>query len=469
MHSSTLSSEKAIEEVAIEEMEAAPVWRRLLRLRHLSPVVFHTALFLLLAHLIVAAVMPLLVSDEIYLSLYLGKDARESTKRFLDGKHPFLLYDPILGWRNRPDVKHDKWIIDEQGARTTHRVGASSSRKRYVLFLGDSLINGSMNVSNEETLSAYIEDASTESINFATMLYTLDQIYLDYKERLGRYKVDVVVVGLPGEESTPGLLNQYIPFRVRAESKMPFLKPRFEMRSDALSMLPVPSLKVFEGLLKTPALLKTLEKTDAYYGEFSGYKRFGLMPGSNVIYSLYKKIRAEARLTGETDEGMPILKKLIDRMALQGRERNAAMVFVALPDLKTVAPRLWQRVLPDRYAARVKELKGEGYTLLDVRPALRESGLPPEELFDADGVHYSSAGNRIIAAALKHVLEHLCEEVCLDSESKRPLEMHDRNRGEIGKHSVVKILRPRNRGDGAPSSLKRQMNQRWSAGSPSSH
>lgn len=55
----------------------------------------------------------------------------------------------------------------------------------------------------------------------------------------------------------------------------------------------------------------------------------------------------------------------------------------------------------------MKDLKGDGYTVLDVRPALRESGLPPEKLFDADGVHYSSAGNRVIAKALKHIIEHL--------------------------------------------------------------
>lgn len=86
------------------------------------------------------------------------------------------------------------------------------------------MINGGTNVSNEETISAYIEDASTESVNFATMLYALDQVYLNYKERLGGYKADVVVVGLPGE-FTAGLLNQYIPFRVRFENKMPFLSP----------------------------------------------------------------------------------------------------------------------------------------------------------------------------------------------------------------------------------------------------
>jgi hypothetical protein len=367
--------------------------------------VFYTTLFLLLGHLMVAAVMPLFVPDELYLYLYLGKDSRESTKRFLNGEHPFLVYDDILGWRNRPNVKHEKWTTDEHGARTTHRVSTSSS-KTYVMFLGNSLINGGTNVSNDETISAYIEDASTESVNFATMLYALDQVYLIYKERLRGYKADVVVVGLPGEP-TAGLLNQYIPFRVKFENKMPFLKPRFELRSGELSIVSVPSLKTYERLFDHPEALKMLAKTDAYYGEFNRYKWFGLMPGSSGLYSVYGKLRYYARLIWGDAEGMSLLKKLINRMVLEAREHNTAIIFVALPDLKTVAPGVWQRYFPDLYGKMVNDLKGEGYPLLDVRPALRRSGLPPEKLFQADGVHYSSAGNRIIASALKRVIDHL--------------------------------------------------------------
>lgn len=404
-HSSILNSETPTEGTGIERIREGPVYLQLLRLRHTAPVVFHAVVFLLLAHLVVGAAA-LFAPDEIYLYLYLGEEARESTRRFLNDAHPFLVYDPVLGWRNRPNVRHGKWMTDAHGARTTHKVGAASSRKRVVLFLGNSLINGGTHVSNQETLSAYIEDASTESINFATMLYSLDQVYLDYKERLGRYKADVVVVGLPAEP-TAGLLNRYLPFRVRVESKMPFFKPRFEMNSGELSILSVPSLETYAGLFNRPGVLKPLEKTDAYYGRFSGYKRFGLMPASDFIYSVYEWIRNLVRSIRGDDEGMPLLKRLIYQMSLEARRRNAAVVFVALPDLKTVAPGVWQRYLPDRYGERMKDLKGEGYPILDLRPALRKSGLLPGALFEADGTHYSSAGNRIIAAEIKRVIDRL--------------------------------------------------------------
>ena len=367
--SSLLGSGKVLDEAGIDEAKEEPLCLQILRVRQRSPLIFYTVVFLLLAHWAAIAVLPLFVSDGTYLSLYLGHTARESTRTFLNGNHPFLIYDPLLGWRNRPNVRHDKWRIDEQGGRTTHPVGAAPSGKRLVLFLGNSLINGSTNVSNEETISAYIEDAATESINFGTMLYTLDQVYLDYKERLGGYKADVVVVGL-SVDPTAGLLNQYLPFRVKSESKMPFFKPRFEIASEALSILPVPSLRAYESLFDRPDVLKTLAKTDAYYPEFSRYKQFGLMPGSDLLYALYKRVRSNTRFMGaggET-EGMPLLKKLLDRIGLEARRRHAAVIFMALPNLKSVAPGLWERWQPDLYAERVSALKAEGYPLLDLRP-----------------------------------------------------------------------------------------------------
>ncbi|HZR47314.1 MAG TPA: hypothetical protein VFA47_11455, partial [Candidatus Manganitrophaceae bacterium] len=143
----------------------------------------------------------------------------------------------------------------------------------------------------------------------------------------------------------------------------------------------------------------------------SRYKRLGLMPGSEMAYSLYKRIRSDVRFIERASEGGPegrtLLKKLIDQVGREARRRHAAVIFIALPELKSVAPGIWERLLPDLYAERVNRLKAEGCPLLDVRPFLRESGLPPEKLFDPDGSHYSSAGNRIIAAALKRAIEHL--------------------------------------------------------------
>ncbi|HZR45328.1 MAG TPA: hypothetical protein VFA47_01395, partial [Candidatus Manganitrophaceae bacterium] len=70
--SSLLTSEKVFEEAGIEEAKEKPVWVQILRVRHHSPLIFYTVVFLLLLHFIAAAVMPLFVPDGMYLSLYLG-------------------------------------------------------------------------------------------------------------------------------------------------------------------------------------------------------------------------------------------------------------------------------------------------------------------------------------------------------------------------------------------------------------
>ena len=131
------------------------------------------------------------------------------------------------------------------------------------------------------------------------------------------------------------------------------------------------------------------------------------MPVSNAFYDLYRKISELVRLAEGDEEAMPLLKKLMNQMVLESRQRNATIIFVTLPDRKTVAPNLWQQYLPDHYGKMAEDLKGDGYNVLDARSVLRESGLLPEALFDADGTHYTSRGNRIIAAALKDAIERL--------------------------------------------------------------
>ncbi len=56
------------------------------------------------------------------------------------------------------------------------------------------------------------------------------------------------------------------------------------------------------------------------------------------------------------------------------------------------------------YAEAIRRVAGEGHTLIDVADEFRASGLAPGELF-VDGVHASRAGNAVVAAAVRRVLE----------------------------------------------------------------
>lgn len=383
--------------------ENALVWPHPLWLRRSAPLAFYTLVLLLLAEFTVAAVLPFIVPEYVYLKLYLSKEARENTRRFVNEAAPFLVYDEIVGWKNRPLVSHKKWVIDGHGSRSTHAVGMASARRDYVMFLGNSLVNGSSGVSNDETISAYIEDESTESLNFATMLYSLDQVYLAYKHRLGDYKANVVVVGL-GAYPAVGLMNRYIPLRARQEHNMPFFKPRFELKSNVLNLIAMPPKQAYEEIFNDSAILSNLAVTDAHYNEFKAYTRFGLTPIFSSLHYIYNKAGNLADLTNGDNKGKPLLKALMSAMVTQAEARGAVVIFVTLPDLGTISPGRLRKFLPDHYGNMVKELQSAGFNVLDARRTLRDSGMPVRKLFFDDGVHYTSAGNSVIAAELKTMI-----------------------------------------------------------------
>ncbi|MBI5235179.1 MAG: hypothetical protein HY886_02890 [Deltaproteobacteria bacterium] len=371
--------------------------------RRFAPLVFYTLALLLLAELVVALVLPSMVPEQVYLDLYLSKEARENTRRFVNDSAPFLIYDEIAGWRNRPDVAHQKWVIDGRGSRSTHAVSTDRARRTQVIFLGNSLVNGSSGVSNDETISAYIEDETTASSNFAAMLYSLDQSYLAYKHRLGEYKADVVVVGL-GATPGAGLMNRYIPFRFRQEHNMPFFKPRFELTGNTLNLIPLPPKQAYEEIFSVPAILSNLASSDAHYNEFKAYTRFGLTPIFASIRYIYNKAQRLVSLINHDDRDAPLLKALMSAMVMEAESRGAIVIFMMLPDQTTTAPGRLRGLLPDHYGSMVKELSGAGFNVLDARETLRRSGMPMRKLFYYDGIHYTAVGNREIATGLKTMI-----------------------------------------------------------------
>ncbi len=257
---------------------------RFRRLWSLAPVLSWTVLFLFLAEVLVAVVAPALLSDRLYLRAYLGRDARESTIQIAGDLGSYLTWNPVTGWRNRPNSSRKKWQVDEHGARATHAFGQHKEGRRRILFLGDSMTNGGTAVTRDETISAYVEDADTEALNFGTMLFGLDQMLLDYEDRLGAFEADVVVVGL-SENAMAGLANRYIPFRRRSETNMPYFKPRFAIESGRLRLIPVPPRDAYERLLTRADLLPELRETDDFYGEFAAFKRCGWLPLSGAAWT----------------------------------------------------------------------------------------------------------------------------------------------------------------------------------------
>ena len=372
------------------------------RLRRRAPALFLTLVFWLAAELLACVLLPMVVPQHVALSWYVGAEARETTERFLADGHPFLVYDPLTGWRSRPGSGKDHWWIDSLGSRSTHPLGLQRSRPRRLLFLGNSMTNGGFDVTGLETIPAYSEDSLTEAGNFATMLYSLDQMVLAYESGLHRFGGDVVVVGLLTKPDE-GLTNRYVPFRAR-RLLMPYFKPRFVREADSLRLVPVPSLERWRSLFTSPAPLEALSRDEGFLGEFESYRRFGLMPLSAGLRQVCLRAENLARRMTVDEEDMPLASRLMRELVAGAARHHARAVFMMLPYRLDAFPPTWRRLLPDHYGQALAGLRRQGFVVLDGRAQLRASGLPPAGLYLPDKMHYRPAANRAIAAGLRRLL-----------------------------------------------------------------
>ena len=376
------------------------------RFRRRAPTLFYTLLLWLTAELLVALIAPVVVPRHAALSWYLGAEARRATRLFLDDRNPCLTYDALTGWRNRPGSEVETWRVDSLGSRSTHPLGLVKLRARRLLFLGSSLVNGNWGVTTGETISAYCEDSLTETLNCATMLYSLDQCLLAYQGGLHRLGADVVVVGL-SDEPDEGLTNRYLPFRCRTEVLMPFFKPRFVLEGATARLVPVPTRERWRTLLASPTLLDSLARDDACFGDFESYRRLGWMPLSAGLRRAVLVFRKMSRLVAGRAEAGPLARLLMRRLVEEAAQHHARTVFILLPDRSATFPSSWRRLLTDRHAAVLDELRCEGFVVLDGREPLRTSGLQPWQSYQWDGIHYSPAANRILADRLMGLIRSL--------------------------------------------------------------
>lgn len=382
---------------------ARTFWRVLRHLRSTAPTIWSSLLFLLAVEVIAVVVLPSIISPCWYLRQYLPEASVESMRQFAADRHEFMIPDEVVGWHNRPDVTHAQWQTDNWGGRATHALDTIPKRPVRVLFLGSSLINGGLNVTNDQTVAAYVEDSVTEALNFGIMLFAFDQVYLDYTHWLHRFAPNVIVVAL-SEDPETGLTNRYVPFRSWQESIMPFVKPRFVAHSRELSLLPAPPLDEYPTILNNDSLLDELCRTDGYAENFTQFRRFGMTPLAAAGLYFYRRIGNACALVSTDREERMLLKQLMHRFNREGARTGARVVYLVLPRIESVAPGGWRQFLPDHFGLLVDDLKSEGFDVLDARPVFRTYDKPLSSLYFWDGFHFSANGNQLIAGALK---EHL--------------------------------------------------------------
>lgn len=221
-----------------------------------------------------------------------------------DITYAFDRYDPLLGWRNQPDVRGME-VFDDKTLNTNNHgfrgiVDTSYEKepdRLRIAVLGDSFTFGD-EVSDEETYVHFIQQKIPEAeiINMGVHGYGHDQIFLFYESEGQRFSPDVVILGFTKIDMERNVLD----FR-------DFAKPVFVEENGQIKLQnnPVPTP---EEVLRTDWI------------------RPRLMDGYAIIKESIA-IRSGARQQREETVTTLILKRLASSIRTSG----AVPVFVYLP------------------------------------------------------------------------------------------------------------------------------------------
>ncbi len=381
------------------------LYRYFASLRTQSPTVFYTLVMWLLIELVVAFVLPAVLSDAFYFSHYVPDKAKESTARFLRGENANIP-DEVAGWRNKPNVELKNWVIDQYGSRSSHTLDlAHKSAPKRAAFFGSSMVNGGEGVNNQQTISAGIESDALESFNFASMAFAPDQSFLLYQKMADTLQADYVVVGLDADP-IEGLYNHYIPLKLHEEVGVPYLKPRFNLVDGKLQLVPM-ELQWLAQLDQPDAFVEFLRQNDHFYAKLKEYERCAFTPLAHGICWLRNKVSSTlAYMDGKAHASDPLLEAVVREFDAQVKHRNGKLIVMLFPSERMFHWGGVWKYFPDIYDLRLNALRAQGIEVLDVRALFRASGKSADELFADDRHHFSAAGNRVVADGLLNLIGH---------------------------------------------------------------
>ncbi len=351
--------------------------------------------------LLLSPILASLYSDVDFLKAYLEQNFyqtyRESPK-FLNG-NLYIELDEIRGWRNRPNAQDGNIVFDEYGSRS-HKGMSLTGKKSRILFVGDSRILGGNGVTNNETINAFLENEETETMNFASPDYSMDQSFLTMKETNDPFLPDTIVIGI---DSNPGRLLDchFLPFYDL--SILPRLKPCYEIKENRLE-LRIPSYReLLDNFPRNPNLLDYLREYDGHYFRFANFKREQLWKLTPILACFSKLRSAITKLSRQEQE--PYKNQSLVEMLIQETRRYAVQKKIRLIYV-LFAKRDEIQGNHENYDRTEKMLRGNSIYFVDTRLLFQQYPGEVLELY-VDELHCSAQGNQIIALVLRHMLEKL--------------------------------------------------------------
>jgi hypothetical protein len=142
------------------------------------------------------------------------------THRAHDGTTPELslpleMFDPLLGWKNRPSFRNsgrlfgaERVTTNSNGARGSTDYSYRRTDKKRIVVVGDSFAFG-QEVNDEETYAALLGSSlgDTEVINLGVIGYGVDQMLLTVKGEALKYSPDLIIVAFISDDIERNLVS----------------------------------------------------------------------------------------------------------------------------------------------------------------------------------------------------------------------------------------------------------------------
>jgi lysophospholipase L1-like esterase len=347
-----------------------------------------------------------------------------------DTRAHYLEYDPLLGWRKKPDAlvtfREPEYAVDVR----TNSLGLRDPDRGYpdpevftVLALGDSFVEG-YTVPLGATVTQVLETGlrgsgcPAEVINGGTSAYSTDQEYLFYTSEGIKYAPRVVVLffyyndivynALQSEAGTPKPILVLRDGELKVH-RFPVERPK-ALRGEA-SLSPEP-----EGRVRSAALEWVRDRL--WYGAPRTYDLLGRLglwnprrhAGAPLELRVYDRTPNERVEAGWEATGI-----ILSHLAHETEARGARLLVAYVPSRMEVDEAAWRlsvQTYPLSGPGWDRELvlerlsalaKAAGIPLLDLTPALQRAGAA---YFPRDG-HWNALGHRTAAEAVRGFLrEH---------------------------------------------------------------
>lgn len=298
------------------------------------------------------------------------------------------------------------WQSNNLGARARQDIFREQlPDKRRVLFFGDSYTQGSR-VPQEETIQHYINTNASEieAVNFGVDGYSMGQAYLRYSTLKDKLEYDhVFLLFVPSAD----LWRDINVSREIGENWNSYMiYPRFVIEHDRLRLIASP-YRNLEKLADDnreyikPKLKQHLQKYEAFYFQ-SGYQSNPVLDRS-VIYKLYRTVllkierhRLLSSLQEPDSEAMQIIKKIVEAMESEVRERESRFSLIFLPIISDIKDYSRNNAFKKRWQRMVSFFCAQQTNCIDLMSYFQKV---PMKMLDHgyDGSHYGPMSNRLIA------------------------------------------------------------------------